>query len=89
MPMLRAGPFDAGVLVMLIPIVAIVCGTVLKMAKLKSSEGAGPALNELTARCEALEQDVGMLRQELSETQERLDFTERLLAAPRDSKPPT
>jgi hypothetical protein len=29
---------------------------------------------------EALEADMSKLRQELSETQERLDFTERLLA---------
>ena len=77
---MRAGPFDAGVIVLMIPIVAIISGTVLKMAKLRHGDGAGPALNELTARCDALEQDVGALRQELSETQERLDFTERLLA---------
>jgi hypothetical protein len=31
---------------------------------------------------EALEVDVSRLRQELSETQERLDFAERLLAGP-------
>ena len=63
---------------------AIVCGSLVKMAKLKSGESAGPALNELTARCDALEQDVGSLRQELSETQERLDFTERLLAGSKE-----
>ena len=80
---MRAGPFDAGVIVLMIPIVAIVCGSLVKMG-----EGAGPALNELTARCDALEQEVGVLRAELSETQERLDFTERLLAAPRDPKSP-
>ncbi len=81
---MRAGPFDAGVIVLMIPIVAIVCGTVLKMAKLKSGDGAGHALNELTTRCDALEQDVGLLRQELSDTQERLDFTERLLAGSKE-----
>jgi hypothetical protein len=36
--------------------------------------------SELEARLEALEFEVGTLRQELSETQERLDFAERLLA---------
>ncbi|MGH7519395.1 MAG: hypothetical protein ACREOC_18330 [Gemmatimonadales bacterium] len=35
---------------------------------------------ELQARLEALEAEVSKLRQELSETQERLDFAERLLA---------
>jgi hypothetical protein len=40
----------------------------------------GPGGGELQARLAALEAEVGKLRQELSETQERLDFAERLLA---------
>src|SRR5712691_6158305 len=40
----------------------------------------GPGGGELQARLEALEFEVSTLRQELSETQERLDFAERLLA---------
>jgi len=40
----------------------------------------GPARSELEARLEAFEAEVSKLRQELSETQERLDFAERLLA---------
>ena len=36
--------------------------------------------SELPDRFEALEVEVSKLRQELSEAQERLDFTERLLA---------
>jgi hypothetical protein len=40
----------------------------------------GPGEGELPARLEALEAEVSNLRQELSETQERLDFAERLLA---------
>jgi hypothetical protein len=40
----------------------------------------GPTESELPARLEALEVEVSQLRQELSETQERLDFAERLLA---------
>ena len=39
-----------------------------------------PAGNEFDARLEVLEVDVSDLRQQLSETQERLDFAERLLA---------
>jgi hypothetical protein len=38
------------------------------------------------SRLEALEADVNRLRQELSEAQERLDFTERLLAQGPDSR---
>jgi hypothetical protein len=40
----------------------------------------GPGGSELQARLEALEVEVSKQRQELSETQERLDFAERLLA---------
>ena len=41
---------------------------------------SSPDGRELPARLEALEIEVDKLRLELSETQERLDFTERLLA---------
>ena len=41
---------------------------------------------ELQARLEALEVEVSNLRQELSETQERLDFTERLLAQGQETR---
>jgi hypothetical protein len=40
----------------------------------------GPGGSELQAGLEALEVEVSTLRQELSETQERLDFAERMLA---------
>jgi hypothetical protein len=40
----------------------------------------GPGGSEEQARLEILELEVSSLRQELGETQERLDFTERLLA---------
>ena len=39
-----------------------------------------PGGSELHPRLEALEDEVSKLRQQLSETQERLDFVERLLA---------
>ena len=52
----------------------------------------GPGGSELQAplevleALEALETDVSKLRQELSETQERLDFTERVLAQEPESR---
>jgi hypothetical protein len=45
--------------------------------------GLGP---ELQPRLEALEFEVSDLRRELSETQERLDFTERVLAQGQESR---
>ena len=39
-----------------------------------------PRSPDLSARFEALDADVTRLREQLSETQERLDFAERLLA---------
>lgn len=71
---------NPAVLALLIPIVAIVCGTIIR---LRSRDAAGERPAELSHRLEALETEVGALRQELGETQERLDFTERLLAQDR------
>ena len=50
-----------------------------------------PDRSELPARLEALEAELDTLQQQLSETQERLDFAERLLAqgsATRRADPP-
>lgn len=70
---------DKNVLVLLIPVLALATGfiAVLKMPR----KAFAPRRNsELEARVQALEQEAGTLRQELSEVQERLDFAERLLA---------
>jgi hypothetical protein len=52
--------------------------------RLRQSRGVGELRagsgSEFQARLEGVEADVSELRQELSETQERLDFAERLLA---------
>ncbi len=52
--------------------------------RLRQGAGGGelprPAGSELEARLETFEAEVSKLRRELSETQERLDFAERLLA---------
>jgi hypothetical protein len=46
----------------------------------------GPGGSERQDRLEALEAEMSNVRQELSETQERLDFAERLLAQGRESR---
>lgn len=65
-----------------IPIIGIIAGSVLKLQKsrmelLRLQGQADPGLlNEL----DDLRQEVHQLRGELTEVQERLDFTERLLS---------
>jgi predicted nucleic acid-binding Zn-ribbon protein len=43
-------------------------------------------VKQLESRLEAVEQELSGLHHELSETQERLDFAERLLAQGRETK---
>jgi hypothetical protein len=68
------------ILALAIPIVAIVASSVQKVAKFKAESAGGALPGEVEARMAALEDEVHGLRRELGETQERLDFTERLLA---------
>lgn len=77
---------DPGVLALSIPIVAIISLAAVRIAKLWAPpmRGSDP---ELAMKVEAMEQDLATLRQELAETQERLDFAERLLAKPKDHSP--
>lgn len=58
-----------------IPIAAIVTRSMERMAKMRMQSGI-----DLSPRFEALEAEVQSLRQDLTETQERLDFAERMLA---------
>lgn len=76
----------AGEIVLSIPIVAIICGTILKLAKLRAAQGLPAMSKDATKRIDALEEDVRNLQRELGETQERLDFTERLLSKTREEK---
>jgi hypothetical protein len=63
-----------------IPVVAIIFTSLVKMTKLKADAQRAALPNpEVEARVAALEEEVASLRHELVETQERLDFTERLL----------
>lgn len=74
------------ILALSIPIVAIVASSIQKVARIKADAAAGGLRGEVEARIAALEDEVHGLRRELGETQERLDFTERLLAQRTDAK---
>lgn len=77
---------NPGVLAMLIPIAAILCGTYIAVERIKSKRlsGGGDA-HEALQRVDAVEQDLAAVKEQLAETQERLDFAERLLARQKDA----
>jgi hypothetical protein len=75
---------DAGQIALMIPVVAILSGAAVKIAKIRSAGAHPPGVDD-SPRLEALEEEIGQLRQDLTETQERLDFAERLLAKGRDA----
>jgi hypothetical protein len=84
---------DPGSIGALVPVAAILMFGAVKIAKIKAQAGGHSAATdpEATARLEALESELGSLRQELGEVHERLDFAERLLAqhTPTRLNPPT
>ena len=59
--------------------------TIVKVARLITSRREQPSV-DLTERIEALERGLESLQQEQAETQERLDFAERLLSKARDER---
>lgn len=76
---------DPAFLAPLIPIVAIIAVAAVKIARLRAPHPESRSA-DVTARLEALEGSVQGLQQELAETQERLDFAERLLSKARDER---
>lgn len=62
--------------------IAIIAGAVVKVVRLRTGRSQLPS-TDAAARIEALESDVQRLQQELVETQERLDFAERVLGKAR------
>ena len=73
----------------LIPIAAIVMFGLVKIARywgpgVRPQNPAGS--RQLEERLEVIEQDLAALQGELAETQERLDFTERMLAQTQEAK---
>ena len=59
--------------------------TVIKLARLRAARPQSPS-DEVVARLEAVEGRLQDLQQELVETQERLDFAERLLSTAREDR---
>jgi predicted nucleic acid-binding Zn-ribbon protein len=74
---------DPGVIGALIPVVAIIAVAAVKIARVFAARPQA-ASSDVTSRLETLEHTVQSLQGELAETQERLDFAERLLTKARD-----
>ena len=72
-------------LVALLIFVGIPAVTVLKVARLRAARPQSPSA-DVIARLEAVERVVQDLQQQLAETHERLDFTERLLSKAREER---
>ena len=72
-------------LVGLIIVVGTAAFTIVKVARLWISRSESPS-PDVTARLEALERSVQQLEQEHAETQERLDFAERVLSKAREER---
>ena len=70
---------DPQVLAPLVPIVAIIAFAAVKIVRIRATRPESLSA-DVTARLEAVERDVQGLQEELAETQERVDFAERLLS---------
>ena len=72
-------------LVGLVIVVGTAAFTIVKVARLWTSRPESPSA-DVTARLETLERGFQDLQQEQAETQERLDFAERLLSKAREER---
>ena len=70
---------------MLVPIIAIIAFAGIRIARIVAAGRTGDSPSDLVSRVEELEQGLQNVQQQLSETQERLDFAERLLAKGKES----
>jgi len=78
---MEPGVFLAALLIF----VGIPAFTVIKVSRLRAARRESPSA-DVTARLEAVERGVQDLQHELAETQERLDFAERLLSKTREER---
>jgi TolA-binding protein len=70
------------ILIFSIPVLAIIFNGLTKLARIRAEAQQGVG-GEVMDRLSQLEGEVDELRHQLTETQERLDFAERLLAKPK------
>jgi P pilus assembly chaperone PapD len=75
---------DAQFLAPLVPIVAILAFAAVKIARIRVNRPESSS--DVTTRLEALEHGFDVLHQDLADTQERLDFAERLLNKAREER---
>jgi hypothetical protein len=78
---------DPGAVGVFVPITAMAVWGAVKIARIRAEAQTSKPDPEMAERLHALEHEVGLLRQELSEAQERLDFSERLLTQNRPDRP--
>ena len=78
---------DPGSIGVFVPITAMVMWGAVKIANTFAHNRPSGSDPETTGRLRALEDEVGALRQDLAEAQERLDFSERLLSQQRPEGP--
>jgi len=71
------------ILIFLIPVLAVTFNGLAKLARAKAEQQGALGGNALE-RIAELERAMQHVQQQLSETQERLDFAERMLAKPKD-----
>ena len=76
---------DSNFLAPLVPVVAIIAFAAVKIVRLRVSRPDSLA-PDVGARLDELERGVQAIQDELAETQERLDFAERLLSNTREEK---
>ena len=69
----------------LIPVVAIIAFAAVKIANIRANRSA-LASTDMPERLDILERTVQGMQQELAETQDRLDFTERVLSQTREER---
>jgi 5-bromo-4-chloroindolyl phosphate hydrolysis protein len=81
------GPGAIGAFGVFIPIIAMLIGAFVIFSRSEIGRafarrlaGSGESSPELLAEVDGLRREVEVLRSELTEVQERLDFTERLIA---------
>jgi hypothetical protein len=79
------GHMDPQFLAPLIPIVAIIAVAAVKITRLRATRPESPSA-DVIARIEGLEHGLQVLQEDLAETQERLDFAERLLSSAREER---